>query len=270
MKLKVDALFWSADNKIKKNKKNIVDGASLIVNSGEFTGVIGPNGSGKTSLIRCVYRLNKPNSGIITLDGDNVWELDIKDFARRAAAVPQEMPGQFDFTAREIVAMGRYPHKKILERDSSRDNELINKALEYVGMLNHAERMFSSLSGGEKQRTLIARAIAQDTGLLILDEPTNHLDIYYQLEIMDLIKNLTRNSAAERKIASLVVMHDLNLAARYCDRVYVMNRGQIYADGRPDDIFTPELISSVYKVRAKVIKQNKTDPLQIIFTGTIK
>ncbi|MBQ8692840.1 MAG: ABC transporter ATP-binding protein [Synergistaceae bacterium] len=257
MKLKVDSLFWSAGG------KNIVSDASLDVQAGEFVGIIGPNGSGKSSLLKCVYRLNKQDKGIIKLNENNIWDLSAKEFARLAAAVPQEMPGQFDFTVREIAAMGRYPHKNLMDRDTQHDNDLINNALNYVGMLEKSERMFSSLSGGEKQRTLIARAIAQDTSLLILDEPTNHLDIYFQIQIMDLIKSLSISG-----LASLVVMHDLNLAAKYCDKIYVMNKGMIYASGKPSEIITPELISSVYKVRAEII--NNSGSPHIIFIGINK
>ncbi|MBR1671389.1 MAG: ABC transporter ATP-binding protein [Fretibacterium sp.] len=253
MKLRVDSLFWGT------RERDIVSGVTLSVREGELVGVIGPNGSGKSSLLRCVYRMNRPRRGIVLLDGRDVWEMGAREAALRSAAVPQEMPSQFDFTVREIAAMGRYPHKGMMERDTERDGRLVTQALEYVGMLACADRAFSSLSGGEKQRALIARAIAQGTDLLILDEPTNHLDIYYQLEIMDLIKNLG--------IACLVVMHDLNLAARYCDRIYVMRQGKIFASGRPGDILTPELIRDVYHVRASVTLQRENHLPQILFLG---
>lgn len=254
MKLRVETLFWGT------RERDIVDDVSLSLEEGEFVGVIGPNGSGKSSLLRCVYRMNRPRCGIILLDGRDVWGMRARDAALRSAAVPQEMPGQFDFTVREIAAMGRYPHKGMMEGDNEHDEQLVNQALEYVGMLGCSGRSFSSLSGGEKQRTLIARAIAQGTDLMILDEPTNHLDIYYQLEIMDLIKNLG--------VACLVVMHDLNLAARYCDRIYVMNQGKIYASGRPRDILTAELIREVYHVEAMVTTfQGRASWPQILFLG---
>ena len=171
MKLAVTSLRWGV------GAGDIVRGVDLNVERGEFVGVIGPNGSGKSSLLRCAYRVNKPRFGSILLDGEEVWKLRAREFARRAAAVPQEMPGQFDFTVREIAAMGRYPHKKALQRDDAHDFALVDRALEYVGMLDRAGRSFASLSGGEKQRALIARAIAQEADFLILDEPTNHLDI---------------------------------------------------------------------------------------------
>lgn len=251
MKLTIESLRWGVGT------ADIVSGADLKVERGEFVGVIGPNGSGKSSLLRCAYRVNKPRFGSILLDDEEVWDLRAREFARRAAAVPQEMPGQFDFTVREIAAMGRYPHKKALQRDDAHDFELINRALAYVGMLERAGRSFASLSGGEKQRALIARAIAQETDFLILDEPTNHLDIYYQLEIMDLLRSLG--------VTSLVVMHDLNLAAQYCDRIYVMKDGQVFASGAPAEVLTPELIRAVYRVEASVAPNPETGRPQIVF-----
>lgn len=251
MKLAVTSLRWGV------GAGDIVRGVDLNVERGEFVGVIGPNGSGKSSLLRCAYRVNKPRFGSILLDGEEVWKLRAREFARRAAAVPQEMPGQFDFTVREIAAMGRYPHKKALQRDDAHDFALVDRALEYVGMLDRAGRSFASLSGGEKQRALIARAIAQEADFLILDEPTNHLDIYYQLEIMDLLRSLG--------VTSLVVMHDLNLAAQYCDRVYVMKDGNVFASGAPAAVLTPELIRAVYRVEAGVAPDPATKRPRISF-----
>ena len=189
MKLRVQALSWAIQG------QHIVRKVDLSVGKGEFIGIIGPNGSGKSSLLRCIARVNRPHSGAILLDKDEVWKLKNRQLARRVAAVSQEMPGELDFTAREIVAMGRYPHKRVLERDNDTDARLVDEALERVGMLSRAERRFSSLSGGEKQRTLIARAIAQKTEFLILDEHTNHLDIYYQLEIMESITGVLEERA---------------------------------------------------------------------------
>ena len=256
MKLRVESLFWGMED------REIVNGVDLTVEDGEFVGIIGPNGSGKSSLLRCIFHMNKPRYGIVLIDGDDIWKMSVKDVAQRSAAVPQEMPSHFDFTVREIAAMGRYPHKGLMERDNEEDNCLVNRALERVGMAEYAEWNFNPLSGGEKQRTLIARAIAQNAELLILDEPTNHLDIYYQLEVMDMIKDL--------HTSSLVVMHDLNLAARYCDRLYVMKDGSVFAHGTPQDVLTPELIRDVYRVEASVLFQPGTSSPQIIFLGAIQ
>ncbi len=251
MKLQVQALSWAVLG------QDIVQAVDLSVGKGECIGIIGPNGSGKSSLLRCISRVTRPHSGTILLDGDDVWQLKSRQFARRAAAVSQEMPGQLAFTVREIAAMGRYPHKGLLERDNSTDVCLVDEALKYVGMLSRAERSFSSLSGGEKQRTLIARAIAQETEFLILDEPTNHLDIYYQLEIMELIRGLD--------CSCLMVMHDLNLAARYCDRLYVMFEGRVLASGPPQRVLTPELIQRVYRVASRIIPDPDSGRPYILF-----
>jgi len=250
-KLSVAKLQWQVAG------RRIVDGVDVTVNPGEFVGVIGPNGSGKSSFLRCVYRVNRPDSGAVFLDGEDLWKMSSAQAARRCAAVPQEMPAQFDFTVREIVAMGRYPYKKAMERDTDDDRHLAAQAMDYVGLSQKADQAFSSLSGGEKQRTLIARAIAQNTGFLVLDEPTNHLDIYYQLEIMDLIRRMGT--------ASLVVMHDLNLASQYCDRLYVLYRGRVAAAGRPQDVITPELIARLYHVETRVAIRPETGRPQIIF-----
>ena len=234
LKLQVRNLSW----------ENILTGVNLFVKVGELVGIVGPNGSGKSSLLRCIYRMNKPSAGEILLDDLDVWGMSVKDVSKKLAVVPQSMPSEFEFTVWEIVSMGRYPHKGMIESFNERDNELISRALTQVGMLELADRNFMSLSGGEKQRALIARAFVQESEILILDEPGNHLDIYYQLEIM--------NMMSKPEITCLSVMHDLNLAANYCDRLYVMKDGKIYATGRPKEILTPGLIREVYRVEATI------------------
>ncbi|MGI6076280.1 MAG: ABC transporter ATP-binding protein [Pyramidobacter sp.] len=250
-KLKVAKLQWQVKG------RRIVDGVDVTVSPGEFVGIIGPNGSGKSSFLRCVYRVNRPHFGRVFLDGEDLWKMSARQAACRCAAVPQEMPSQFDFTVREIVSMGRYPYKKVTERETCRDRRLVAQALDYVGLSQKADQLFSSLSGGEKQRTLIARAIAQDADFLVLDEPTNHLDIYYQLEIMDLIRRMG--------IASLVVMHDLNLASQYCDRLYVLCRGRVVAAGQPQDVVTSELLAQVYHVKTRIVPRLESGRPQISF-----
>lgn len=238
MKLEISSLVWSVGG------RNIVDGVSLQVEEKGSVAVIGPNGSGKSSMLRCIYGANTPTGGSIKIDGADVAAMSRREFALRAAAVPQEMPTQFDFSVREMVAMGRYPHKRALDGEDANDRSAIERALEHVGMAARAGRMFSSLSGGEKQRTLIARAIAQQCDLMLLDEPTNHLDIFYQLEIMELLR--------ATGVSRLIVMHDLELAARYCDRICVMKDGRVAAEGTPREVLTPEMIREVYRVEADV------------------
>ncbi len=251
MGLQIENLTWGVA------EQNIIDSISLHIANGELIGIVGPNGSGKSSILRCIYRVNRPRAGIISLDNDDVWKLTTRQMAKRSAAVIQEATDQFDFKVKEIVLMGRNPHKGMLERDNEKDEALVNESLDRVGMGDLKDRFFSTLSGGEKQRTFIARALAQQAQFLILDEPTNHLDIHYQLEIMELVKNIG--------VTCLMVMHDLNLAAAYCDRIYVMKDGQVYTSGTPDQVLNSELIREVYRVHSNVSIQPETGKLHISF-----
>jgi len=220
----------------------ILDGVDLVIDEGEFVGLVGPNGSGKSTLLRAVYRALRPVAGLISLDGDPLTGLSAREIARRVAVVPQESAADFDFTVAEVVGMGRTPHKRPLDRDTAQDREICADALERVGMSAARDRLFTTLSGGERQRVLIARALAQRCRLHLLDEPTNHLDIRYQLEILGLIRGLGH--------ATLAAIHDLNLAAAYCDRVCVLVAGRLIADGPPDQVLTADLIGEVFGVRA--------------------
>ncbi|MEV4748912.1 ABC transporter ATP-binding protein [Streptosporangium sp. NPDC049248] len=216
----------------------IVHEADLLVDDGEFVGLVGPNGCGKSTLLRSIYRALRPAAGLITVDGDDVHRLPARQAAQRTAVVAQESPADLDFTVTEIVFMGRTPYRA----GAAADEELCARALERVGLAGAAERIFATLSGGEKQRVLLARALAQQTRLLLLDEPTSHLDIRHQLEILHLVRELG--------ITTLAVLHDLNQAAAFCDRLYVMNAGRIVAGGPPGQVLTPDLICQVYGVRA--------------------
>lgn len=238
MRLDVENIVWGADG------RKILRGVSLEVGSGEVVGLIGPNGSGKTSLLRCVYKVLKPQAGLISLGEEDVLRSSVRRMARRTAVVPQETPGEFDFAVREIAAMGRSPHKGLFERETAEDREIVDDSLSRVGMLPFAERQFSTLSGGEKQKVLVARALAQKARLLVLDEPTNHLDVGHQLEVLGLVRGLG--------VSALAALHDLNLAALFCDRIYVLSGGEVFASGTPDEVLRPELIERVYGVASEV------------------
>ncbi|MGY2238106.1 ABC transporter ATP-binding protein [Pseudomonas gingeri] len=218
--------------------------ANLRVAAGEFVGLIGPNGSGKTSLLKCAYRFSQPESGEVLLEHQNVWKQSPRWCAQRIAVVLQEFPDAFGLTVDEVVAMGRTPHKKLFDGDSGLDRQLVRQCLESVGLLGFEEHAFATLSGGEKQRVILARALAQQPQLLILDEPTNHLDPRYQLELLTLVKRL--------KIGTLASIHDLNLAAAFCDRLYVINHGRIVASGTPDEVLTADLLRAVFGVEALI------------------
>ncbi|WP_027625151.1 ABC transporter ATP-binding protein [Clostridium lundense] len=236
-------------------KKTIVENACIKVNKGEFVGIIGPNGSGKSTLLKTVYRICKPESGVIYLDGKNLLTMPIKDMARELGVVSQFNNIAFDIKVEDMVLMGRSPHKKMLEQDNENDYKIVREMLDKVDMLHYAKRSFSTLSGGEKQRVLLARALAQKVELLILDEPTNHLDIKYQIQILNLVKSLG--------ITVVVALHDLNLAAAYCDKLYVMHNGNVVANGDPKAVLTPQLIKEVYEVDCTIHAHQ--EPMYITF-----
>lgn len=238
MKLEARALRWEVA------ARRIVDDLSLLVADGQLVGLLGPNGSGKSTLLRIVYRLLRPTAGVVALDDQDVWRLSARDSARSMAVLAQENSSDFDFSAREIVLMGRTPHKRMFDADTAEDQRQVDQALIRVGAADLADRRFQTLSGGEKQRVLMARALVQQAQVLVLDEPTNHLDIRYQFEIMALIRALG--------VTTLAALHELNLAAHYCDRLYLIDAGRLVASGVPAEVLTPALIDRVYGVRAEV------------------
>ncbi|GAA3086602.1 ABC transporter ATP-binding protein [Streptosporangium carneum] len=216
-----------------------VAGADLRVEPGEFVGLIGPNGSGKSTLLRSLYRTLRPEAGTVLVGGDDVWRtLSARRSAQRIAVVAQHGGDGFDFTVAELVATGRTPHRGA----PAADRRIVAAALERVGMAGKADRVYTTLSGGERQRALLARALAQQGGVLVLDEPTNHLDVHAQFELLDLIRSL--------RVTALAALHELNLAAAYCDRLYVLDAGRIVAHGAPADVLTPDLLAEVFGVRA--------------------
>ncbi|MGM9571869.1 MAG: ABC transporter ATP-binding protein [bacterium] len=224
--------------------KHILKGIDLSLNDKEFLGIIGPNGSGKSTFLKCVYRVQKPSSGKIFFNGQAIDELSYRQSALQLAVVAQHNFHSFDFNVLEVVLMGRSPHKKILENDNQEDYILARKALSTVGLSGFENRNFSTLSGGEQQRVILARALTQETECLILDEPTNHLDIKYQLQIMDIIKNLN--------LTVIAAIHDLNIAAAYCDRIIALKNGQVIGCGIPQELLTEDFIADLYGIRAKI------------------
>ncbi|MGC4154797.1 MAG: ABC transporter ATP-binding protein [Propionicimonas sp.] len=222
----------------------ILNGVDLRVDPGEFIGVIGPNGSGKSTLLRCLTKILHPSRGEVLLGGARLDQLPHRRVARRMAVVAQENPASFDYSVHEVVAMARFARKRLLQNLDQRDLEVIAQALAEVGMTDLARQSFLRLSGGEKQRTLIARALAQQTDLIVLDEPTNHLDIRSQLETLELLRRSGKTV--------LCALHDLATAIHYCDRIYVLKAGRVVAQGPPREVVAETLIAQVYGVRAEV------------------
>jgi len=218
----------------------VLRGVDLRAPDGKVTGLLGPNGSGKTTLLRTLYGSLEPSGGSVLLDGVPVSELSTRELARRISVVVQEHGGDLPLTVADMVLLGRTPHRGPFGGTTSSDLDVVASCLERVGALALASRSFSGLSGGERQRVLVARALAQSTEHLLLDEPTNHLDVRYQHEVLDLVRGLGSTV--------LVVLHDLNLAALYCDEIVLLRNGLVHAAGTPDEVLTPENLEPVYEV----------------------
>lgn len=236
--------------------QEILKGVSINGNTGEFIGIIGPNGSGKSTLLKCIYRILKPHAGQVFLDGEELSGISIRNSAKKMAVVAQHNYYNFDFSVMEVVLMGRAPHKKTMERDNAKDFQIAQKALETVEMEGFANRSFSTLSGGEQQRVILARALAQQTPCLILDEPTNHLDITHQIQLMKIVKNL--------EVAVISAVHDLNIAAMFCDRLYVLQDGEIVGQGTPQEVLTAEFIKKIYRVETEIV-YDSAGQLHVLF-----
>jgi len=236
-------------------KKEIIKNLSLHVKNKQMVGLIGPNGSGKSTLLQTIYRINSAKSGTVHLDNMDVFSSKHKTLSANMSVVAQFNDTSFDFSVREMVTFGRTPHKKFLQTDSTEDEIIVKNALEKVGMSHFAQQSFLSLSGGEKQRVILARAIAQEPKLMILDEPTNHLDVNYQLAMLDTIKKLD--------ISILAALHDLELAAKYCDYLYALKDGEIFVHGKPDEVLTKENIESLYGVTCEVYRKPFSNNLGI-------
>lgn len=224
-------------------KETVIDDISLCLKAGSFLGIIGPNGSGKSTLLRMISRTMHPTQGRVELDGDDIYRMGSKEFSRRVAFVSQDTAINFSFTVWEIVLMGRIPHLGRMESEKRADISIAEEALASTDTLHLKDKEIDSLSAGERQRVVIARALAQKPTLLYLDEPTSHLDIGHQIRILDLLKKLNREEA----LTIVIVLHDLNLAGEYCERIALIDKGRIYREGSPDEVLTYQNIEAVYK-----------------------
>ena len=254
MKLEIEDISLSIDG------KRILKEISLSVGDGEFLALMGPNGSGKTTLLRCVMNYLKPEQGAILVDAKPIHTMSDRALAQMFAVVPQTSQIEFPFSAFEMVMMGRTPHARSrLSGDSKLDATAVRRAMEKTNTWKFADRDFSSLSGGERQRVIIARALAQEPEILLLDEPTVYLDITGQLEIMDLLRELNRGG-----LTIVAVMHDINLASRYCGKIALINEGRLESHGTPDEVFTPENITRIYDVDVIVRRDPLTNSVSVI------
>ncbi|MBB3112451.1 heme oxygenase (staphylobilin-producing) [Paenibacillus phyllosphaerae] len=251
---------------------------SIAIPEGEMTAIVGPNGSGKSTLLRMISRLQKPDSGEVIIQGRDAGAYSTAQFAQTLTMLTQSKGQMPDLTVREFVAYGRSPYKRLFDRMSEEDHGIVNWALTLTGTIRHENRMFHTLSGGEQQKVRIAMALAQKTNILLLDEPTTYLDLAHQLDLMEMLQAINR----DYKLTVVMVLHDLQQAAAYCDYMIAMQRGRVVHTGKPRELLTPRFLQEVYRIDAKVAFEDdypviipirsgakpKEEPPMIIVTNT--
>ena len=252
MKLSIEKITYSINSKL------IVDGVDLGVEEGSFVGLVGPNGCGKSTLLKNIYKVYTPDSGKVYIDGKDLAELSSRETALEMSVMQQENVVEFDMSVYDMVMLGRFAHQKMFGNDMAQEKKIVEDAIEEVGLTGYEQRSFLSLSGGEKQRTLVARALVQQAKLIILDEPTNHLDIGYQYQIMTILKN--------QGLTVFSSIHDLNIAACYCDKIVLMKAGKIVDIGTPWEVLVPERIKELFGVDARITVNEVTNRPNIMFT----
>ncbi|MBQ8179660.1 MAG: ABC transporter ATP-binding protein [Candidatus Methanomethylophilaceae archaeon] len=234
-------------NKYYDDGYHAVRGVSYRIGPGMLVGLIGPNGCGKSTMMKCINRMHDPSSGEILIDGESVLGKTPSEVAKLVATVPAELRNSFGLTVYETVMMGRYPFLKNVWWETENDEEVVLDALRKFGVDHLQDRQLNMLSSGEQQRVLIAKAYVQEPRLMLVDEPTSHLDMKYKLDVMEYL-----NAMVKKDMTILVAEHDISLMARYCDLCIIMKKGRIMAIGKPKEIITPELIEEVYEVSASV------------------
>jgi iron complex transport system ATP-binding protein len=222
----------------------ILSDASFSVAQGEILAICGANGAGKATLLRMIYRYQRPDTGRVMLGGDDLWALSPRGAACRVAAVLQEQPTDFALTVREMVGLGRTPHRQGFTGAGVRDAQVVAASLYKLDLVRFADKAFGTLSGGERQRVMIARALAQEPELLVLDEPTNHLDIRHQLEVLGLLRTLG--------LTVVLTLHDLTLAAEYADQILLLHQGRVLAQGAPHAVLTPDAVTQAFGVKTRI------------------
>ncbi|UCA50907.1 ABC transporter ATP-binding protein [Streptomyces sp. WA6-1-16] len=242
--------------------RTVIDQLDVAIPSGVITTIIGPNGCGKSTLLRTLTRLLKPTGGTVVLDGEDIGTLRTKDVAKKLGLLPQAPVAPEGLTVADLVARGRHPHQSWLRQWSSDDADVVRRALVMTGVADLADRTVDSLSGGQRQRVWISMTLAQGTDLLLLDEPTTYLDLAHAIDVLDLVDDLHESGCTV-----VMVLHDLNLAARYSDNLVVMRGGAVLAQGHPRDVITAELLHEAFGLRAKVIDDPVGDRPLIVPIG---
>lgn len=239
--------------------KSTLRGITITLCGGEFVGLMGPNGSGKTTFLKVVNNVLRPKRGVVMVNDVEVPSLNVKDVAKLFGVVSQEYETSFSFTAFDVVLMGRNPHLSRLRGESKRDYEVVLRSMKLTNTIHLADRPFNELSGGEKQRVMIARALAQEPKVMLLDEPTSHLDICNQIETLELLKKLCK----EEGILVIAVIHDFNLAAYYCDKIALMKDGSIHSIGKPEEVLTTNNIEEIFGVKVSIQRHPITGTIYV-------
>ena len=242
--------------------KTLLDGVDVRAERGQFLGLIGPNGAGKSTLLRALSGVLRYQEGAVALEGSDLQSMPARDVAAMLALVPQIAPYTQGFTAFELVVMGRYPHLGRFQVEGEADDRIAREAMRRTETEQFAERTLDTLSGGERQRVFLARALAQQPRVLLLDEPTSNLDILHQLKILGLVRTLVDDG-----LTVIAAIHDLNLAARYCDRLVLLSEGRVVTEGPPEEVLTPETIESTFGVRSAIHRDPVTGALAISLIG---
>ena len=238
--------------------KRLLQGVSLHAHRGELVGVVGPNGAGKTTLLKALSGILRCQEGVIRLDGVDVSRLSPREVAAGVALVPQIAPYAHGFNVIELVLMGRYPHLGPFQVEGKEDDRIARDAMRLTETEQFADRTLDTLSGGERQRVFIARALTQQPRVLLLDEPTTNLDVLHQLKVLDVVRRLVDDG-----LTAVAAIHDLNMAARYCDRLVLLSGGRVLAEGSPEDVLSPETMESAFGVRAAVYRDPVTGALAV-------
>ncbi len=240
--------------------KTVLENISFKVKQGEFISIIGPNGSGKSTLLKLLSNIYNPKSGTILIQGKNIKDYKRKELAKKMALVPQNTVTDYEFLVEDIVLMGRYPYIGRFEKEKDEDYHIVDEALKLTNTYNLKKRRINEISGGELQRVIVAKALAQNPDILLLDEPTSHLDINHQMEILRLLKNLNQKKGT----TVVLVIHDINLASRYSDRILLLNNGSILGIGQPSEVVNKPNIEKAYNLKVAIERNPITDSIHII------
>ena len=242
--------------------ETLLEGVDLHADRGQLVGLIGPNGAGKSTLLRAISGILNYREGTIRLDGDDLKSLSSRDIAAGLALIPQIAPYTHGFTSIELVLMGRYPHLGRFQIEGKEDDRIARDAMRLTRTEQFADRTLDTLSGGERQRVFVSRALAQQPRVLLLDEPTSNLDVFHQLKVLDLVRKLVDGG-----LTAVAAIHDLNMAARYCDRLVLLKGGRVLSEGSPEEVLVPETIQSAFGVRAAVYRDPMTGSLALSVIG---